>query len=314
MRCGGVQIAGRFPYAEIHDNLVGADLLPLNLLRCKLAFFGATKFDPKSDRWLRINMFQGAPFPDEFYEQPPDDWAFPPLGQRVGGGGGVICSLNEIQSAVLKATRGAGLSWGVAEEASRAARWLEARELPGVEGLAALLARIDANRKVNPVPNTDGDVWRGPGGWVSSLHAGIALADLAGEIEDDGALVIHDVAEPLIFLPFAALASQVCQTPLAVSWPRCEKILSGGEIVGAVPVPETGSTTRRNSRCASSVRRRSPLRRNPRPGASRSTPPSGPGSKNSPNAPTSRRARNPGRAAPARAPWSTRTERGEFHP
>lgn len=150
----------------------------------------------------------------------------------------MICSLNEIQSAVLKATRGAGLSWGVAEEASRAARWLEARELPGVEGLAALLARIDANRKVNPVPNTDGDVWRGPGGWVSSLHAGIALADLAGEIEDDGALVIHDVAEPLIFLPFAALASQVCQTPLAVSWPRCEKILSGGEIVGAVPVPE----------------------------------------------------------------------------
>ena len=74
-----VQIAARFPYAEIHENLVGADLLPLNLLRCKLAFFGATKFDPKSDRWLRINMFQGAPFPDEFYDLPPDDWAIPPL-------------------------------------------------------------------------------------------------------------------------------------------------------------------------------------------------------------------------------------------
>ena len=80
-----VQIAARFPYAEIHDNLVGADLLPLNLLRCKLAFFGATRFDPKSDRWLRINMFQGAPFPDEFYDLPPDDWAFPPLPGQPSG-------------------------------------------------------------------------------------------------------------------------------------------------------------------------------------------------------------------------------------
>ena len=64
-------------YGQIRDNLVGADLLPLNLLRCKLAFFGATHFDPKSDRWLRINMFCHAPYPDETESQPPDDWIFP---------------------------------------------------------------------------------------------------------------------------------------------------------------------------------------------------------------------------------------------
>ena len=64
-------------YGQIRDNLIGADLLPLNLLRCKLAFFGATHFDPKSDRWLRINMFRHAPFPDELDSQPPDDWIYP---------------------------------------------------------------------------------------------------------------------------------------------------------------------------------------------------------------------------------------------
>ena len=64
-------------YGQIRDNLIGADLLPLNLLRCKLAFFGATNFDPKSDRWLRINMFRHAPFPDEMDSQPPDDWIYP---------------------------------------------------------------------------------------------------------------------------------------------------------------------------------------------------------------------------------------------
>jgi hypothetical protein len=40
-------------------------MLPIDLLRCKLAFFGATRFDPRSDRWVRISLFQGAPYPDD---------------------------------------------------------------------------------------------------------------------------------------------------------------------------------------------------------------------------------------------------------
>lgn len=53
------------PYAEIRDNVLDRDMLPIDLLRCKLAFFGATRFDPRSDRWVRISLFQGQPFPDE---------------------------------------------------------------------------------------------------------------------------------------------------------------------------------------------------------------------------------------------------------
>lgn len=59
------QVARDHPYAEIQDNLIGEDMLPIDLLRCKLAFFGASQFDPRSDRWVRINLFQGAPYPDE---------------------------------------------------------------------------------------------------------------------------------------------------------------------------------------------------------------------------------------------------------
>ncbi len=70
------QIAARFPYGEIQDNLIGADMLPLDLLRCKLSFFGADRFDPRSDRWLRINMFARAPYPDELAAQPADEWAW----------------------------------------------------------------------------------------------------------------------------------------------------------------------------------------------------------------------------------------------
>ncbi|HUT50904.1 MAG TPA: hypothetical protein VM325_16355 [Alphaproteobacteria bacterium] len=78
-----VQIALHHPYSEIHDNLLAAGMVPLDLLRCKLSFFGANRFDPKSDRWLRINMYQHAPYPDELTTTDPDDWAFPPLQRPV---------------------------------------------------------------------------------------------------------------------------------------------------------------------------------------------------------------------------------------
>jgi len=60
-----VFIVEQFPYSEIQDNIIGASLVPIDLLRLKLSFFGANKFDPKSDKWLRINMYQGAPLPHE---------------------------------------------------------------------------------------------------------------------------------------------------------------------------------------------------------------------------------------------------------
>ena len=54
-------IVEKFPYAEIQDNTIGENLVPIDMLRFKLSFFGAQKFDPRSDKWLRICMYQGAP-------------------------------------------------------------------------------------------------------------------------------------------------------------------------------------------------------------------------------------------------------------
>ena len=58
-------ITEKFPYAEIQDNTIGSQLMPIDMLRLKLSFFGAIKFDPRSDKWLRICMFQGAPLPTD---------------------------------------------------------------------------------------------------------------------------------------------------------------------------------------------------------------------------------------------------------
>jgi len=67
------------PYAEVRDNLLADICRPINLLRCKLAMFGATKFDPKSDLWIRITLFQGAPLKEQLSHENLDNWLFPSL-------------------------------------------------------------------------------------------------------------------------------------------------------------------------------------------------------------------------------------------
>ncbi len=61
---------------DIQMNVLHKDTLPIQLLRCKLSMFGATKFDPRSDRWVRVTLFQGAPL---YNEVDSDEWLFPLL-------------------------------------------------------------------------------------------------------------------------------------------------------------------------------------------------------------------------------------------
>ena len=71
-------IIEKFPYSEILDNTIGDKLMPIDMLRFKLSFFGAVKFDPRSDKWLRICMFQGAPLPNQL-KNFDDKWIYDSL-------------------------------------------------------------------------------------------------------------------------------------------------------------------------------------------------------------------------------------------
>jgi hypothetical protein len=77
-----VQIAASHPYGEVRGNLIAADMRAIDLLRCKLAFFGVTRFDPQSDKWLRITLFQGAPFPKEIACGDWDGWIWEAPGDK----------------------------------------------------------------------------------------------------------------------------------------------------------------------------------------------------------------------------------------
>lgn len=65
------------PYGEIRDNTISASVIPVDMLRAKLSFFGATHFDPRSDRWVRICMYAGAPYPEQLTPGNADLWVYP---------------------------------------------------------------------------------------------------------------------------------------------------------------------------------------------------------------------------------------------
>ena len=71
-----VQVIADHPFGEIQDNTIAAQMMPIDLLRAKLSFFGAQRFDPRSDRWLRICMFAGAPLPPDLSAQSECRWPY----------------------------------------------------------------------------------------------------------------------------------------------------------------------------------------------------------------------------------------------
>jgi len=67
---------GACSMGEIQANVLDESFLPMDLLRAKLAMFGATKFDPRSDRWVQVTFYQSAPLLDEIHN---GEWLFPQL-------------------------------------------------------------------------------------------------------------------------------------------------------------------------------------------------------------------------------------------
>ena len=77
-----IQTMAATAYGEIRANLWHRDMKPMHLLRAKLSFLGAHRFDPRGDRWVRVTFFQGAPLLSDYHDSSTspevfDDWGFP---------------------------------------------------------------------------------------------------------------------------------------------------------------------------------------------------------------------------------------------
>ncbi len=128
-------------------------------------------------------------------------------------------SLNEIEAMGKRAARGAGLDWGIAEEAGKAARWLTAHGLPGPELLAELLTSNENKSYDELAPISVEGVWRAKSGRLCPLITGATLSDRAGEVAAGRDFELGPVAFPLLLAPYAAMAAKSCGAKIEASWP-----------------------------------------------------------------------------------------------
>ena len=127
-------------------------------------------------------------------------------------------SLNEIEAHAKRAARGAGLSWGMSEEAGKATRWLASHDLAGPALLSAVLTKNDGQPHAQVAPAALNGAWRGPAGDLCPFAAGVTLNDCADRLAADRAVEMVNVSYPLLVLPFAAWASMHLKRPVRLAW------------------------------------------------------------------------------------------------
>ncbi len=116
-------------------------------------------------------------------------------------------SLSEIDSLTRKATRGAGYSWGIAEEVGKAMRWLSAYGFSGPEILAKHL-EVVANKQQDFIPNSkdvtsEEKIFENDDKPLCSLYSGTLINDLGHHLEAGKTLTFNNMLSPLLALPSA---------------------------------------------------------------------------------------------------------------
>lgn len=143
--------------------------------------------------------------------------------------GPTLLSRNEIETLCLKAARGAGLSWGLAEEAGFAAGWLAAR---GIDGAGALLDHLQ-NWASGAILVRDRH-------WTAAKDAPLSPILLGAALDDHAVLAagpwsapitIAITHQPILLVPFLVRAAKVCAKPLALTWPGGSLMIpTGGDV------------------------------------------------------------------------------------
>lgn len=143
---------GHCNMGEIRANVLAKDFLPMHLLRAKLAIFGATKFDPRSDRWVQVTFFQSAPLMDEIH---PNEWLFPLVPKEDADSyentqKDLYVSANELKAACIKAYNALTLGLGEADLIASMVIDLQMVGLDGVGHFSRVLGYLK-NDKISKI-------------------------------------------------------------------------------------------------------------------------------------------------------------------
>ena len=141
----------------------------------------------------------------------------------------IVCSLNEVETYGRRAARGAGMSWGLAEEAGKASRWLAERGLPGVELLVRLLTANDGRSYASMAPVITDGRWQAVEGALCPVCTGAALSDRIDVLARGEEICLGALAYPLLLAPFLDHSWRFDDASHELRWPNvCVSIFANG--------------------------------------------------------------------------------------
>jgi len=176
-------------------------------------------------------------------------------------------SCNEVAALCMKAARGAGMSWGMAEEAGFAAAWLVSH---GIDGPTHLRAHLESARErhwSDLCPSVTAGTWGNAAGHpLCPIILGATMCDYAALPEGPVAgcsILLGAVSHPILLTPFLADVAQANGVSIAVAWSDGSVRIGQGDawpaaVAEALCVPErdltlTATTAPAGQPCPSSA-------------------------------------------------------------
>ena len=133
-------------------------------------------------------------------------------------------SLSEIETAVKRASRAIGFSWGVAEEVGKCVRLLELFGLPGIKNVNQYF--ID--KKVKKFENLNLIIEKNltASEPFCPIILGISFLDQIKTMESLKKIEFTNIAYPILFLPFLSRASEIIGKKIHIKFDQKEILLN----------------------------------------------------------------------------------------
>ena len=133
-------------------------------------------------------------------------------------------SLSEIETAVKRASRAIGFSWGVAEEVGKSVRLLELFGLPGIKNLNQYF--ID--KKVKKFENLNLIIEKNLAASepFCPIILGVSFLDQIKTMESLKKIEFTNIAYPILFIPFLSRASEIIGKKIHIKFDQKEILLN----------------------------------------------------------------------------------------
>ena len=133
-------------------------------------------------------------------------------------------SLSEIETAVKRATRAVGFSWGISEEVGKCIRLLELFGLPGIKNLNRYYKDRESQKFENL--NSINEKNKPSSEHFCPIILGISFLDQIKTLEKYEKIEFNKVVYPLIFLSFLTRASEIIGKKIYIKFDQNEILLN----------------------------------------------------------------------------------------